>query len=344
VRTHHGSPAKQEHQSAAQTVPQGQVQQQQQEQKSNVDKPLTAVLQNFYIWQKASSQWQPHHASPNIDGQRLRSSAMFITWNLNHAAPNPRERVETSFSYIRSLLVTSSDSIAPAVITLQEVHADALDHLASLPFVRNNFHMTDCTTANVLWSNPSYGTITLIDKRLRVNAVFRVNYTDTSVLGRDVLFVDLEMKSFSATDGKKIRVGNTHLESPIVRSALDWQVRSKQMRLATMYMRDGNMAGALLAGDMHSITPEDALLPQQNGLRDGHLENGLRNTDQESHTFGYQSKSSEQSEKGQRDKVLMIGKVKIEEMRRIGEGIKVKGEEGAWVSDHFGVMGTLRVL
>lgn len=83
----------------------------------------------------------------------------------------------------------TTDASIPSVILLQEMTDSDLAVIQEMPWIQQRFYVTDLTTQN--WMG-GYGTTTLVDKRLFVERVFRVVYSN-SMMQRDALFVDVSI-------------------------------------------------------------------------------------------------------------------------------------------------------
>ena len=123
-----------------------------------------------------------------------------------------------ALQYLGFLFQTSD---APSVIFLQEICSQDLSVIGENEWVQCAFHVTDISAER--WPS-SYGTVTLIDHRLSLLAVFRVRFD--SHMGRGVLFTDIEIS------GKTSRLCNTHLESLVATPPL----RPAQVALASKHL------------------------------------------------------------------------------------------------------------
>jgi tyrosyl-DNA phosphodiesterase 2 len=272
-------------------------------------------------------------------------------------------------------ILTSHDSTtttSATVILFQEMTPSTLDVIQSTPWIRDNFYITDLSPAR--WRMSSYGTTTLIDRRLDIKRVFRVPYA-VSYMQRDGLFVDIGLEwssttSTSASGGGEgeeriLRLCNTHLES----LASGTPRRPVQMHLASQFMHGLDDSGlptphaAILAGDLNAFAPEDLALPESCGLRDAFLVLGGVEETEESYTWGKQNTGwlVGRFPDARLDKVLFCGGVEVEKLGRIGVGVRARvggdgdaesegeagrggefeddeeEEEDVWVTDHYGL-------
>jgi tyrosyl-DNA phosphodiesterase 2 len=252
------------------------------------------------------------------------------------------------------------------VIFLQEMVSSDLELIQETPWIRDQFYITDLTPAS--WRRSSYGTTTLVDKRLDVHRVFRVPYA-TSSMQRDALFVDVGLNSSAlatpttaggAVDEEQgqvlLRLCNTHLES--LASGTPKRPLQMQTSAGFMHGRDtGNNTGdpvlptphaAILAGDLNAFAPEDALIPSTCGLRDAFLILGGVEDTEESYTWGKQNPAwfVGRFPDARLDKVLFCGGAEIVSLERIGVGVVAKvtfdggdseEDEEVWATDHYGL-------
>lgn len=178
-------------------------------------------------------------------------------------------------------------------------------------------------------------------------------------MGRDALFIDLDFSDGNNNAGNsRIRLGNTHLESLVA----DPPLRPAQVALASRSLHDDTAQGGVLVGDFNAIQRFDRTLHVETDLKDAYLEaGGIEGDEKEGDGPGYEKEGGGpgcekgwtwgmQSREGQRerfgcsrmDKMLFCGGVRLENLERIGEGVKVpKGEvgEGVVCDGSFGVDG-----
>ncbi|KAL9110274.1 MAG: hypothetical protein Q9227_005181 [Pyrenula ochraceoflavens] len=259
------------------------------------------------------------------------------------SAPLPTQRMKSALSYLSSYIKTLPN---PVVIFSQETLSSDIDLIKSLPWIREKFYITDIDDSR-FWVY--YGTFTLVDKRLPVSAVFRVEY-GPSAMGRDGLFVDIPVGEEAVEGGKVLRVCNTHLES-LPRNP---PYRDKQMTVAAGFLHEDVVRAGVIAGDLNAIEEFDKRLHVENDLKDAFLEAGGIEGDDNGWTWGNQSiiGQREKHGRGRLDKVLFCGDVKVDGLQRFGNGVVLEGKEGnmlkkaipveeAWVTDHEGVRADL---
>lgn len=261
-----------------------------------------------------------------------------LSWNIDFQAPGGPIRMAGAMQYLEELITTIPADI-PVIIFLQEMVANDLELIKSAPWIRSHFSITDIDPSN--WSAPTYGTTTLIDRRIPVAGVFRDYYKETQ-MDRDAFCVDIPtLPNYE----RILRFCNSHLESLRMSPPL----RPGQMAEVSQHLHDPSIHGGVLAGDLNAIQPFDYTLHSENNLKDAYLEDGGQEENEEGFTWGYQSQASLRERFGcQRlDKILYCGKVDVKALQRIG--IDVKVEEGKrakmrsfgaleFVTDHYGLM------
>lgn len=274
------------------------------------------------VWQEITGNSPtPKHTFPTIK---------LLTWNIDFQTPNAEQRMRAALRYLSSLIASLS---TPSVVFLQEMVSSDLASIKSTPQIQTNFYVTDLSTRNWL---SHYGTTTLVDRRLHVSSVLRMRYY--SDMGRDALFVDLEDKASTM-----LRLCNTHLESLPAFPPM----RPDQVSLVSRALRDPTVDAGVVAGDFNAIEDFDLTLHSKNRLKDAYLEKGGEETHEDGWTWGMQSSKEEQEEYGCKrlDKMLFCGQVAVENLERIGAGVKVENNEGEgagqYVTDHLGLMADL---
>ncbi|KAK6509333.1 hypothetical protein TWF481_004087 [Arthrobotrys musiformis] len=272
-----------------------------------------------------------------------RSNFALITWNVDFVSSEPQDRISAAMSHLRSLLISGTDdpdTISPAVIVLQEVNHEMVKSLAENEWVRKNFYITDVVTDRGIWQKSHYGTVTLVDRRIKVKNVIRLHYD--SNMDRDCLFVDIEAVSSRTSEVVTVRVGNTHLESLV--PPKPW--RLEQLKLAARFvLYDTNVYTGLIAGDMNPIDSYDLKIPEEAGLKDAYLVGGGEENNARGHTWGYQTEENRYP-KRRFDKIFHPpgDKIKVEQVETIGVGEKTPEKPKVYISDHYGVFGNVRIL
>jgi len=242
-----------------------------------------------------------------------------------------------------STLVSSAPPNQAIVIFLQEMGPSDLAQIQAATWVRQRFHITDTSGAH--WGNAQYGTTTLVDRRLRIAAVFRVPFE--SMFQRDGFFVDVRVVG----EPRVLRLANVHLESLVA----DPPLRPAQMETTARYLHDEMVYAALLAGDCNSIQPFDRTIHSDNGLEDAYLVLGGKEDSDEGYTWGPQVPEAMFKKFGpsRMDRVMFCGKVKAKSLQRIGVGVKVDDDQLRkemiaagqvdFVTDHYGVMAEMEL-
>lgn len=339
---------------------------------STMSQPITKNLdtpihQPFYHFLNESWHPVPSTATsatpttkPPLDTLRL------TTWNIEFRLPYSNERMTKALSYLSTLHSPSPNTI-PSVIFLQEMVPSDLALIQQQPWIQARFYITDVSQS--AWLS-GYGVTTLIDRRLDVQGVFRVRYSN-SRMGRDGLFVDVGIPGTGGEDSTPtsiLRLCNTHLES----MASHPPRRPVQLRLAAQFMRGGGVSSsgdgdvarpvphaAILAGDLNAFAPGDLTAPEECGLRDAFLVLGGKDGTEEGFTWGQQVPEYERELGCSRmDKVLFCGGVEVQSLEKIGAGEKIwieypqesDSEESSetgkdmWVTDHIGLQTVFRVV
>jgi tyrosyl-DNA phosphodiesterase 2 len=306
--------------------------------------------QNFWIvdddgaWQSTYSSYSSSGAGSPINPGAIR----LISWNIDVLVGHAEERMRAALTYLEEM-VASTPSETPVVVFLQEMGRSDLVQIREANWIKSRFNITELDHKN--WSAPHYGTTTLVDRRLSITSVFRVPWV--TKFDRDGLFVDIAMTNKQSANANKkvLRLCNTHLESLVA----DPPVRPLQLAAASPYLKESNVAGALLAGDLNAIQPFDRTLHSDNGLKDTYLDLGGQEDSDDGYTWGYQVAQWMKDKFGcsRMDKILFHGAVQPYSFDRIGMGLKVAEEdrekvgsdiERSWVTDHYGVMGDFKLL
>lgn len=303
-------------------------------------RPQTYYYHNGAAWVEgpAPSNTQPSLSSPN--------EIRIISWNIDILTPFGPQRMSAALNYLSDLLITLAPQI-PACIFLQEMSSSDLHLIRQAPWIQQRFYITDLDSKN--WHSDMYGTQTLVDRGLSVEAVFRVPWQ--SRFERDGLFVDIALTPTGSKAGEQrvLRLCNTHLESLIATPP----VRPLQLSAAAKYLHVSDVAAGILAGDLNAIEPFDRTMPKKNGLEDAYIVLGGKEDSDEGYTWGYQVPEEMRKKFGysRMDKILFRGDVNVRpgDFQRVGVGVRVEegvGKElggGEWVTDHYGVMGIFQL-
>lgn len=313
-------------------------------------KPDEPYTQLPLTWDPEEEQWVPLPVAPGTSGQGREprppqiSAVAVYNWNIDFMLPFPESRMAAAMAHMEKLLSQSpAAETTAAVINLQECIASDLITVSRQKWVRDNFYMTDIDASS--WASGLYGTATLVDRRLSVSSCFRVHYSATQ-MERDVLFVDCQLPNSQ----KKLRLGNTHLESLVA----DPPLRPKQMQTVAQHMRQPDVTSAIVTGDFNAIQPFDRSLHAENGLKDAYLELGGREGGDEGYTWGQQALPDLRERFGcsRMDKVYYCGSgLSLQSFERFGADVEVDGAdkdaqragllalgfEKAWVTDHLGI-------
>jgi tyrosyl-DNA phosphodiesterase 2 len=225
---------------------------------------------------------------------------------------------------------------------LQEVHRDALPHLLEYEWVRNHFVVTPIS--HTRWPNENdYGNVTLVSRSLVVVKACILHFGHSSQ-ARTGVVVDIKLNTpATAAESREVtmRLINTHLES----MPEGEQCRPIQMSILAAYLKKKDQVqGGVIAGDMNAISPSDASIAEDVGLRDAWRK---LDGDESGFTWGYQGGGN--FPPSRLDKVLFLPRrgYRVDEPSRIGIDLRaeyIEGGEDIWVSDHYGLVATLRVL
>jgi tyrosyl-DNA phosphodiesterase 2 len=280
-------------------------------------------------------------AKTNEQSQCL-SNIVLYSWNIDFMLPYADSRMRLALRHLESL-VNAQPNTTATIIYLQECLVSDLQLLASSPWIRQTFHLTDLSSAN--WTSGYYGTVTLIDRRLSISSCFRIHYAQTR-MERDAFFTDIQLNA------KTLRFCNSHLES----LALDPPLRPAQVAVAAEFLKSPDVFGSAMAGDFNAIQPFDRTLHAENGLKDAYLELGGKEDDDAGFTWGQQAatKLREMFGCSRMDKVFFTGGLKLVSFERFGAGIELEdggeresvvglGFERAWITDHLGVVARFEV-
>ncbi|KAI1213395.1 Endonuclease/exonuclease/phosphatase [Annulohypoxylon truncatum] len=319
-------------------------------------RPDHPTPQPYYTYDNIKQAWEQADINPSSEthgGKGITRLSLF-SWNIDFRIPFAKERMNTALDHLESL-TEKQPSTTTSVIYLQECIAQDLRTIGEKPWVREKFYLTDINTSN--WAD-DYGTVTLVDRRLRITSCFRVHYEKTR-MGRDAFFVDVLLDGSSSSSGraKTIRLCNSHLDS------LDFEppFRPAQVQIMAKYMHEDGVDGALAAGDFNAIQPFDRTLHSDNGLKDAYLESGGMEDGDDAYTWGQQASTEERDKYGlsRMDKVYFTGDLKLHNFERFGMDVQLDekileaeceylvssyGYEKPWITDHLGVMAEMEVV
>jgi tyrosyl-DNA phosphodiesterase 2 len=179
-----------------------------------------------------------------------------------------------------------------------------------------------------------YGNVTLTSRTVPVSGVDSLEYD--SHMNRNALFVDLKLSVPATSRIVTLRVGNTHLESlPTPGAAM----RPVQLGLVAEVLKEEDLFGGIVCGDMNAISPSDIGLTEKVGLMDAYREG---EEEEDSYTWGYQPPC--EFSPGRLDKILFTpgAGITVDQPERIG--LALKTDKGQWASDHYGLVTTVRIV
>ena len=270
------------------------------------------------------------------------SQVRIITWNIDFASKYPEERLTACLRHIEEdvLQCKAGEAPEPCCILLQEVSETVIPHLLRNTWVRRWF--TVAPYSSMKWpKNAHYGNITLVSRSLTIAECHILHYGLTG-MERTSLCVKIRLNyPAPSKETAIICVVNTHLES-LPQGAV-W--RPHQLDMCSRFLRLRGVSGGVVAGDMNTIMPEDEGIEKEVGLKDawrkGSADSGK--------TWGYQGQNEGKFPCARLDKIFYLPwrGYKVDEPRRIGVGVKIKGSsssERLWASDHYGLESTLRMV
>lgn len=312
--------------------------------------PHTLLRLKPYRFRPSKNSWKHTptsgmHVNPDKENKleerkEPSENLRIITWNIDFVTDQREERLEAALRHIELdvLRCKVDQAPEPCIIMFQEVHTSTLPHLLRDEWVRSWFVVTPFTTEK--WPGGSfYGNVTLIARSLNIAECDILHY-GVSAQQRTALCVKVKLHYPGTQEKAVIAIVNTHLESlPVGKPA-----RPKQLEMCARFLRLNGVRGGVIAGDLNAIGPEDATIAKEVGLRDswrkGETDSGK--------TWGYQGQNEGNFPPNRLDKILYLPGMgyKLDEPRRIGVGARIREgtPEELWVSDHYGLETTLRML
>lgn len=309
-----------------------------------------------YRYRSSRGSWK-HATTPTRDevqdmlddpDAREPSSVRIVTWNVDFQSAHAKQRLTAALRHIEEKVLECRGNAGappePTVICLQEVHKDALPVLLHDTWVKKHFLLTPISTSK--WPEGAwYGNVTLVSKDLTVVRCEIMHFSPSEMqrtaLATYVMLSEPEPSGISAV----VCVVNTHLESLPPGSP----ARNKQLGLCSRFLKQSEVRGGVVVGDMNAICPEDIELEKTCDLRDA-VKGPEAKMSPDQHTWGYHGQNMSPEGKkypcGRLDKVFYLPTrgYRIDPVERIGMGLKLTDKPGEpWVSDHFGLVTTLRL-
>ncbi|KAG6873926.1 hypothetical protein C0995_008965 [Termitomyces sp. Mi166 len=305
------------------------------------EQPNILRLTKIYGYREGRRGWRHMSARKYEEQLDHPSSIQIVTWNLDHRAPNPKERMFVALRHLETYVFKCGGGQDPVAccIMLQEVHEDALPRLLDNAWIRKHFVVTPISAEK--WTR-GYGNVTLVARTVVVVYAGTLTFGYSSA-GRGALVVDLKVSSPKANEPQDmvLRMINTHLEP----GALGVRMRRTQLGVLTSLLRKtDHVRGGVIAGGMNAVSPEDTELPGDHHLMDAWT---FPNRNPSGFTWG--SQDSGDLPPARLDKVLYVERRKaytIDSPKRIGIGLRAFNDDGrdvGWVSDHFGLLTRLLV-
>ncbi|EGN99257.1 hypothetical protein SERLA73DRAFT_182166 [Serpula lacrymans var. lacrymans S7.3] len=267
----------------------------------------------------------------------LPSSITIISWNVDFSSYNHTERLLAAMAHIQYDVLhckTINDRPKPCCILLQEVNREVFPVILTHEWIQRCFIVTP--TSYDQWpSHSSYGNVTLVSRSIPVSGSWSIDFSN-STMSRNALITDLKLSLPSHTANVvTVRVANTHLES----LPMGARARPEQLQLIADALQEEGIHGGVVCGDMNNIGPSDLTITDDAGLADAWIG---EEDDEDGYTWGYQPRC--EYPPGRLDKILFTpcSGVIVEQPEKVGVNQKVA--QGEWVSDHFGLMTTVRVV
>jgi len=273
--------------------------------------------------------WRRTSKSAKNIVEPLPSSIKLVTWNIDFSASNAKIRLKTALTHIQNdvLKCKGGERPPPCCILLQEIIREAFRTIFDNEWVQQYFIIAPRKIDE--WPPGAYyGNVTLTSRTVPVSGVYSLEFE--SRMERNALFVDLKLSvPAPASRIVTLRVGNTHLESlPTPGAAL----RPVQLGLVADVLKEDDLLGGIVCGDMNAISPSDSGLTEKVGLEDACKEG---EDEENAYTWGYQPPCEFPA--GRLDKILFTpGAYAVDQPERVG--LALKTDKGQFVSDHFGLV------
>jgi len=292
-------------------------------------------------------QWRPTSFCAGGVREPLPPVLRVVTWNVDFASKHPKDRLSEALHHImEDVMHCNIDQRPdPCIIMLQEVHQRAFSLLQEHSWVQRYFIIMP--GGPHVWGNCPYGIVTLVSRTVPLVDSFVIDYPG-SLMGRQALVAEIKLgtpayklrRQLVPSQMRTFRIANTHLES----LPSGGPQRPEQMRMAADSLRDEDVCGGLVCGDMNAILPSDEGIPEDAGLWDAWTRD---EGDEDGYTWGYQSPLQDQHfPPGRLDKVLFTDGdgFSVDVPERIGVGVRAKRtRSNMFVSDHYGLVTTLHV-
>jgi tyrosyl-DNA phosphodiesterase 2 len=272
-----------------------------------------------------------------------------ISWNVDYSSDAVRPRFEAAIDHIRTIVLPSTDEqpLVPCILLLQEVDEDALESLWNHSWVQKNFLVVGDKDSS--WpSESTYGNVTLVSKFIPITNASTLVFANSG-MGRFASIVDVAYGK-----NRNLRIANVHLESPPAgekKMKAEQTKRPAQLEAVTQRLKEKELLGGIVCGDMNAFEPHDQELPSSLSLHDAYT-----GTEQDQQTWGYFQRFGRFPE-SRPDRMYYYGSseskdgFRISSPTMIGQGLKVKAkvdedddeEEELWVSDHHGLHAVVTV-
>jgi len=307
------------------------------------DSQLQSVDARRYSFRHKTWRRTSKAAKPIVES--LPSTLRLVTWNVDFATPNAKTRLKAALAHLQNevLMCKGGEKPSPCCILLQEILKDAFRIILDNEWVQQYFIVAPGKPDE--WpSGAFYGNVTLTSRTVPVSGVYSLEYE--SFMYRNALILDVKLSVPPAAARRKaqtksrfitLRVANTHLESLPSPGA---RLRTEQLGQVAEALKEEELLGGIVCGDMNAISPSDVGLTGKVGLLDAWKEG---KDEEDAFTWGYQPPCD--FSPGRLDKILFApgtGGYTVDQPERVG--LALKTEKGQWVSDHFGLSTTIRIL
>jgi tyrosyl-DNA phosphodiesterase 2 len=295
-------------------------------------------------WKHVSSQ----NRRPNDGGNEiLPMSVRIFTWNINCDRRVWEDRIEGVLRHLERLTAKYKDSEQKnghegeaCVVMLQEVTKDMLEqYIVTDKWVQSRFAIVPIEHEK--WPQHAYfGNVTLVSRDLDVQSAEIVHYA-SSRNQRTGLVVRIRMSLTGKEDDSHVIVfGNTHLES----MAAGEKLRPGQLKDMAHLLKEDDVEGGVIAGDMNAIDESDRVLGRKLGLKDAYKG---KDSDPKGFTWGHYRPHENDHPPGRLDRIYYLPKRKytVDEPTVFGADVTVttKEDEEHSLSDHCGLATVLHV-
>ncbi|KAF9003950.1 Endonuclease/exonuclease/phosphatase [Cyathus striatus] len=305
------------------------------------NEPPCLIPTRTYRFRPSKQEWK--HVPESIRAQKKPpTSVRIISWNIDAFGQARVARAKAALRHIAADVLgckNITEEPEPCCILLQEVNRDLIPFLLEHEWIQRHFQI--CPKTADKWPRlVHFGNVNLVSRSIEIAKSDILHFKSQSPMGRMGVISHVKLRAPDPTPRMvTIRIINTHLESEVAGE----YYRPFQLALLRQVLNDGEFSdGGVIAGDFNAIGVSDVHLARSNNLKDAWRRG---DNDESGHTWGYQGPDIDKYPSSRLDKILYVPKkgYEVDEPRRIGIGKKeVEGRE--WVSDHFGLETTLRMI